>query len=114
MQPIIGAVLIKSQGKSILTENLFENRFKYTEELVRMGADIIQKDKSIEITGVDKLYGKNVMSKDLRGGAALVIAGLMAEGKTRVENIEYILRGYENIDEKLKALGANIEKEKVE
>lgn len=114
MQPIIGAVLIKSQGKSILTENLFENRFKYTEELVRMGADIIQKDKSIEITGVDKLYGKNVMSKDLRGGAALVIAGLMAEGKTRVENIEYILRGYENIDEKLKALGANIKKEKVE
>ena len=115
MQPIMGAILIKAEGKSTITENIFENRFKYAEELVRMGANIIQNDKKLEIIGVDKLEGKVVMSKDLRGGAALVIAGLMSEEITKVENIEYILRGYENLDTKLKSLGANIEikKEKV-
>ena len=115
MQPIMGSILIKAEGKSTITENIFENRFKYAEELVRMGANITQNDKKLEIVGVDKLEGKDVMSKDLRGGAALVIAGLMSEGVTKVENIEYILRGYENIDTKLKSLGANIEikKEKV-
>ena len=113
MQPIIGAILTKAKGKSIVTENIFENRFKYSEELVRMGAKINQKDKTLEIIGVDKMHGEIVMSKDLRGGAALVIAGLMSEGKTTVENIEYILRGYENLDEKLRMLGANIKKEKV-
>ncbi len=115
MQPIIGSILIKAEGKSTITENIFENRFKYAEELVRMGANITQNDKKLEIVGVDKLEGKDVMSKDLRGGAALVIAGLMSEGVTKVENIEYILRGYENLDTKLKSLGANIEikKEKV-
>lgn len=115
MQPIMGSILIKAEGKSTITENIFENRFKYAEELVRMGANIIQNDKKLEIIGVEKLEGKDVMSKDLRGGAALVIAGLMSEGITKVENIEYILRGYENLDTKLKSLGANIEikKEKV-
>ena len=115
MQPIMGSILIKAEGKSTITENIFENRFKYAEELVRMGANIIQNDKKLEIIGVDKLEGKVVMSKDLRGGAALVIAGLMSEEITKVENIEYILRGYENLDTKLKSLGANIEikKEKV-
>lgn len=115
MQPIMGAILIKAEGKSTITENIFENRFKYAEELVRMGANITQNDKKLEIIGVDKLEGKVVMSKDLRGGAALVIAGLMSEEITKVENIEYILRGYENLDTKLKSLGANIEikKEKV-
>ena len=78
-----------------------------------MGAKVVQNKTSIEITGVENLFGRNVMSKDLRGGAALVIAGLMSEGKTIVENIEYILRGYEKLDEKLKILGANIKKEKV-
>ena len=78
-----------------------------------MGANIEENGKMLEITGVDTLYGKDVMSKDLRGGAALVIAGLMSEGETRVENVEYILRGYENLDEKLQKLGANIKKEKV-
>lgn len=115
MQPIMGSILIKAEGKSTITENIFENRFKYAEELVRMGANITQNDKKLEIIGVEKLEGKDVMSKDLRGGAALVIAGLMSEGITKVENIEYILRGYENLDTKLKSLGANIEikKEKV-
>ena len=108
MQPIMGAILTKTEGKSEIVENIFENRFKYTEELVRMGANINKNDKTLEIVGVDKLEGKDVMSKDLRGGAALVIAGLMSEGITKVENIEYILRGYENLDLKLKSLGANI------
>lgn len=113
MQPIIGAILTKAEGKSTLTENIFENRFKYAEELVRMGANIKEDGKTLEIIGVKELYGKEVMSKDLRGGAALVIAGLMSEGETKVENIEYILRGYEHIDKKLQNLGANIKKEKV-
>lgn len=113
MQPIMGAILTKARGNSIVTENIFENRFKYAEELVRMGAKINQIDKNLEITGVDKMHGEIVMSKDLRGGAALVIAGLMSEGTTIVEDIEYILRGYENLDEKLRILGANIKKEKV-
>lgn len=110
MQPIMGAILTKAEGKSIITENIFENRFKYADELIRMGANIIKEDKTLQINGVKKLFGKGVMSKDLRGGAALVIAGLISEGETRVENIEYILRGYENLDEKLKVLGANIYK----
>lgn len=110
MQPIIGALCTKAEGKSIITENIFENRFKYTEELVRMGANISQSENKVEIIGVNRLVGKEVMSKDLRGGAALVVAGLMSEGITKVENIEYILRGYENIDEKLKDLGADIKK----
>ena len=113
MQPIMGSILTKAEGKSIIEENIFENRFKYAEELIRMGANIEENGKMLEITGVDTLYGKDVMSKDLRGGAALVIAGLMSEGETRVENVEYILRGYENLDEKLQKLGANIKKEKV-
>ena len=113
MQPIIGAILTKAEGESIIEENIFENRFKYADELSRMGANIEIKDKKLIIKGVDNLYGKEVMSKDLRGGAALVIAGLMSEGITKVENIEYILRGYENLDEKLINLGANIKKEKV-
>ena len=113
MQPIISALCTKAEGKSLITENIFENRFTYTEDLIRMGADIKQYDKCAEINGVNTLYGKDVMSKDLRGGAALVIAGLMSEGITKVENIEYILRGYESLDEKLRILGAKVKKEKV-
>ena len=97
----------KDQGKTM------EEVVKYAEELIRMGANIEENGNMLEINGVGTLYGKDVMSKDLRGGAALVIAGLMSEGTTRVENIEYILRGYENLDEKLNKLGANIKKEKV-
>ena len=100
MQPLICAVLISSTGKSKITENIFENRFKYTEELKKMGANIVQKEKTIEILGSSKIEGNVVTSKDLRGGAALVIAGLMAEGETLVEDAKYILRGYESLDEK--------------
>ena len=91
-----------------ITENIFENRFKYTEELKKMGANIVQKEKMIEILGSSKIEGSVVTRKDLRGGAALVIAGLMAEGETLVEDAKYILRGYESLDEKLRKLGAEI------
>ena len=115
LQPIIGAVLTKAQGKSIIKENIFENRFKYALDLKKMGADINFNDEenSIEIIGETFLRGKVVSSADLRGGAALVLAGLYAKGTTIVENAEYILRGYENLEEKLKKLGAKIKIEKV-
>ncbi len=114
MQPIIGAVMTKAKGISSIKENIFENRFKYTEDLVKMGADIEynEKENIIKINGGKILEGKIVSSADLRGGAALVLAGLAANGTTRVENIEYILRGYEHLEEKLKKLGANIKVKK--
>ena len=92
----------------MVTENIFENRFKFTQELKRMGAKINIEGKTAIIKGVRRLHGANVESTDLRGGAALVIAGLTARGVTRVSRLEYILRGYENLDKKLNLLGANI------
>mgnify|MGYP000972346730 CR=1 FL=1 len=92
-----------------IVENIFENRFKYTQELNKMGAKITVEGKSAIIRGVRKLYGANVKATDLRGGAALVLAGLSAKGITKVENIEYILRGYENFDKKLRNINANIQ-----
>ncbi len=115
MQPIIGAVLTKAEGTSVIKENIFENRFKYAFDLKKMGANIILKENEniIEIKGKSELNGEIVSSADLRGGAALVLAGLAASGTTKVENAEYILRGYENLEGKLKKLGANIKLEKV-
>ena len=89
-------------------ENIFENRFKYLNELVRMGAKITIEGRTAVVTGKRRLIGATVQGCDLRGGAGLVLAGLSAKGKTKVENIEYILRGYENFDEKLNSLGAKI------
>ncbi len=109
MQSIFGAVLSVAKGTSIITENIFENRFKYLAELRRMGAKNKQENNVAIITGVRKLSGTNVKSTDLRGGVAMVLAGLEARGITQVDNIEYILRGYENIDKKLIKLGANIQ-----
>ena len=109
MQSIFGAVLSVAKGTSIITENIFENRFKYLAELRRMGAKNKQENNVAIITGVRKLCGTNVKSTDLRGGVAMVLAGLEARGITQVDNIEYILRGYENIDKKLIKLGANIQ-----
>ena len=97
MQPIFGAILTKAEGKSIIEENIFENRFKYAEELIRMGANIEENGKMLEITGVDTLYGKDVMSKDLRGGACSSNCGANVRRRNTVENIEYILRGYEKL-----------------
>ena len=108
MQSIFGTVLSVSKGTSVITENIFENRFKYLAELKRMGAKNKQEGNVAIITGVRRLSGTNVKSTDLRGGAAMILAGLNAKGTTTVTNIEYILRGYENIDKKLNKIGANI------
>lgn len=111
MQAIFVSMLCIAKGTSVVTENIFENRYKYTNELKKMGAKIIVEGRTAIIKGTRKLNKATVESNDLRGGAALVIAALNIAGKTTVTNIEYILRGYENLDEKLNALGAKITKE---
>ena len=110
MQPQITVTLALAEGTSIVTESIFENRFKYADELVRMGACIKVEGNTAIITGVEKLNGARVSAPDLRAGAALVIAGLAAEGFTVVDDIVYIQRGYEKFEEKLRGLGAKIEK----
>ena len=112
MQSVFVAMLCTSKGTSVVVENIFENRYRFTNELKRMGAKINIEGKIAIIKGVRKLDGATVEATDLRGGAAVVIAGLVAKGKTRVNNIEYILRGYENLDKKLNKIGANIKAEK--
>ncbi len=110
MQPQTTAALTVSTGTSIVTESIFENRFKYVDELSRMGASIKVEGNSAIIDGVDSLTGAIVRAPDLRAGAALVIAGLIAEGYTYVEQTKYIERGYEDFETKLQGLGADIEK----
>ena len=108
LQPQMVAMLATAKGSSLVIENLFETRFKYIQELCKMGADISVNGRSALIRGVPKLYGAEVYSNDLRGGAGLVLAGLMAEGYTKVDNIQQILRGYDNLAEDLSSLGADI------
>ena len=110
LQQIFGSMLTVAKGTSIIVENIFENRFKYISELKRMGAKATIEGKTVVITGKRKLVGANVQSYDLRGGAGLIIAGLAAKGKTKLDNIDYILRGYENIEEKISLLGGKIKK----
>lgn len=110
MQPQIGVTLALCQGTSTITESIFENRFKYLAELARMGANVKSEGNTAIIEGVEKLSGARVNALDLRAGASLVIAGLAAEGITIVDDIVYIQRGYENFEEKLRSLGAVIEK----
>lgn len=110
MQPQISAVLGLANGTSVVTEGIFENRFRYTDELNRMGAAIKVEGSVAVITGVKMYTGAQVSAPDLRAGAALVMAGLAAEGFTIVEDINYIERGYEKFEEKLSGLGAQIEK----
>ena len=110
MQSVFGAIMTTAKGTSVIIENIFENRYRYTNELKRMGAKITIEGKMAVIKGVRKLSGADVNSPDLRGGAALVLAGLSAQGITTVNNIEHILRGYENLDKKLESLGARITK----
>ena len=110
MQPQIGVVLALAQGTSIVTESIFENRFKYVDELARMGASIKVEGNSAIIDGVAELTGARVSSPDLRAGAALVIGGLSSEGITIVDDIVYIQRGYEDFEGKLRSLGGEIEK----
>ena len=109
MQAQICVCMTLAKGVSKLTESVYETRFfGYCTELQNMGADIIINGKSAIVTGREKLHGAEVSARDLRAGAALIIAGLAAEGTTRVRNIHYVERGYENIIQKLTALGANI------
>ncbi len=110
MQPQIGVALALAEGTSIVTESIFENRFKYLDELTRMGADVKVEGNTAIIYGVSKLTGARVSAPDLRAGAALVIAGLAAEGITIVDDIVYIQRGYEYFEKKLRSLGAEIER----
>ena len=108
MQPQMGTLLCLAQGTSVITEGIYDNRFKYVNELRKMGADIQVDGRIAIIEGGAKLSGAPVMACDLRAGAAMVIAGLCAKGTTEIEDIQYIERGYENIVGKLRALGADI------
>ena len=110
MQAQIMAMLVVSEGKSKVTETVFENRFMHVEELNRMGAKITTSDRSANIEGPAKLVGCDVRATDLRAGAAMILAGLVAEGETRIGDLHHIDRGYEDIVEKLKNLGADIER----
>ena len=108
MQPQMAVILALSDGTSIITESIFENRFKYVDELFRMGGQIKVEGNTAIIDGVEGYKGAKVVAPDLRAGAALVIAGLAAEGYTTVDDIKYILRGYEDFDEKIRNLGGQI------
>ena len=110
LQPQMGVVLSMADGTSIINESIWESRFQYTEELNKMGAKITAQGKTAFFEGVPKLYGAPVYSSDLRAGAALIIAGIAANGVTEVYNLEHIDRGYENIEEKFRKIGAKIER----
>lgn len=110
MQAQMMSLLTLASGTSVITETVFENRFKHADELNRMGANIKTVGKVAVVKGVDALTGAKVSAKDLRGGAALILAGLAAQGITEVENTHHIERGYDKIEEKLKSVGARIEK----
>ena len=112
LQSIFATMLTTAKGTSVIIENIFENRYRYTQELIRMGAKITIEGKTAVIKGVKKLYPANVKATDLRGGASMVIAALSTKGITKVDNIEYILRGYENFDNKIQQLGGKIELQK--
>ncbi|MBQ7463227.1 MAG: UDP-N-acetylglucosamine 1-carboxyvinyltransferase [Lachnospiraceae bacterium] len=113
MQPQAGVALALSDGVSTITESIFENRFRYVDELVSMGANIRVEGNTAFIEGVESFTGAHIKAPDLRAGAALVIAGLAASGSTVIDDIYYIQRGYEDFDSKLRKLGAHIEVERV-
>ena len=110
MQPQITVALALSNGTSIVTESIFENRFKYVDELIRMGASIKVESNTAIVNGISRYTGASINAPDLRAGAALVLAALAAEGYSTIEDIHYIQRGYEDFHLKLQALGAQIEK----
>ena len=110
LQPQMGVVLSLADGASVINESIWDSRFQYTQELNKMGAKITAQGKTAFFEGVNKLSGAPVYSSDLRAGAALVIAGTAAEGITEIYNLEHIDRGYENIEEKFRNIGANIER----
>ena len=110
MQSQMGVLLSIADGTSIINESIWESRFQYTDELNKMGAHITAQGKAAFFEGVPELIGAPVYASDLRAGAALIVAGIIAKGKTEIYNLEYIDRGYENIEEKFRNLGAKIER----
>lgn len=106
----MGVVLSIADGTSIINETIWESRFQYTVELNKMGAHIITQGKSAVFEGVPELTGAPVYATDLRAGAALIIAGIIANGTTEIYNLNHIDRGYENIEEKFRKLGAKIKR----
>ncbi|MCX8084734.1 MAG: UDP-N-acetylglucosamine 1-carboxyvinyltransferase [Calditerrivibrio sp.] len=114
MQAQFMAIMTKAKGLSVITENIFENRFMHVSEMKRMGADIRLKDRSAVIKGVERLTGADIMASDLRASAGLVIAAMMAEGESNIHRIYHLDRGYEDFDKKMNALGAQIVREKDE
>lgn len=109
MNPQIGVLMSVASGESVIREGVWDNRFRYVEELIRMGADVKSDSQSAVFHGVEKLHGAPISACDLRAGAAFIIAGLMATGETEIDNIYHIQRGYEDIVGKLKKVGADIE-----
>ena len=110
MQAQFMAMLCKADGASVLTETIFENRYMHVPELARMGADITVKGRTAVVRGVDHMVGAPVMATDLRASMSLIIAGLIAEGQTEVSRVYHLDRGYERLEEKLQAVGADIER----
>ncbi len=111
MQAQFMAMLCKAPGTSTLTETIFENRYMHVPELARMGADIAVRGRTAEVNGVERLVGAPVMATDLRASMSLIIAGLVAEGETTVSRVYHLDRGYERLEEKLQAVGADIERD---
>ena len=107
-QPVLMAALLRANGKTVITENIFENRYRQAPELMRLGADITLSGKTAEIWGVERLRAASLTATDLRGGAAMIIAGLCAEGETVICDDGHVKRGYEHLDSRLRALGADI------
>ena len=114
LQPPLVAMMLRSDGRSLINENLYDGRFNYLPELARMGGDVDLDGNVASVRGVPKLSGADVVSSDLRAGAALVIAGLGAEGETRVSKVHYIDRGYVDIVGKFQSLGADIERRTIQ
>ena len=110
LQPQMGVALSIASGTSIINESIWESRFQYTSELNKMGAKITAQGKTAIFEGVDGLVGAPIYATDLRAGAALLIAGIIADGTTDLYNIHYIDRGYEHIEDKFRNLGANIQR----
>ena len=114
LQQPMSALLTRANGRSEVHENIYDNRFKHLDEMRRMGAKVTISGKTAYIEGVPQLRGAPVAATDLRGGAALVIAGLMADGVTEIYNPAFIARGYEHLENKLSALGADVRREDTE
>ena len=111
MQAQFMAMQCMADGASVFTETIFENRYMHVPELARMGADITVKGRTAVVRGVDKMVGAPVMATDLRASMSLIIAGLVADGQTEVSRVYHLDRGYERLEEKLSAVGADIERQ---